>query len=120
MSQEQPLQSEKLVQVYRARDEWQGSLLAGYLRDNGIETVLRLPPSVPPYGFVEMCNRKKAIDGVFVLQHNAGRARQLVQEFLSAEPDEEAMDALAPVKPRVTKERFTELRAAVCEQRQTF
>lgn len=35
--------SEKLVQVHHARDEWEGNIILGYLRDNGVEATLRTP-----------------------------------------------------------------------------
>lgn len=118
MSAEYPLESEKLVQVYRARDEWQGHLLVGYLRDNGVEATLRQRASIPPCDSVEFGDKRT--DGILVLQHDAERARGLVQEFLVASPDEEAMDALAGQKLHVTKERFAQLRAALWEEKQTF
>ena len=37
--------SENLVQVHHAHDEWEGNIIVGYLRDNGVEATLQDPPS---------------------------------------------------------------------------
>src|SRR5579862_7127179 len=45
--------SEKLVQVHHARDEWEGNIIAGYLRESGVEATLQSPPAMPPLDAME-------------------------------------------------------------------
>ena len=76
--------SEELVLVYHVRDEWQGNIVVGYLRENGIEATLQSPPSVPPLDLVENLTGSDKVNGIFVLQHEAEHARRLLKEFLDA------------------------------------
>ena len=76
--------SEELVQVHHARDECEGNIVVGYLRENGIEATLQSPPSVPPLDLVENLTGSDKINGVFVLEHEAEHARSLLKEFLQA------------------------------------
>jgi hypothetical protein len=75
--------SEKLVQVHHARNEWEGNLVVGYLRDNGIEATLQSPPSVTLFVTENPGGDDKA-NGVFVLEHETEHARGLLKEFLQA------------------------------------
>lgn len=87
MSEEERLRSENLVEIHRARDEWEGNLLIGYLRDNGIEATLegkmKGPESAVHAGFAD----PDRSCGIFVLEDEAKRAAELVTEFLSAAAD---------------------------------
>src|SRR5712691_3912915 len=115
----QPLDSEKLVEIHKARDEWEGNFLIGYLRDNGIESTFQGDPSVD----LDLAHMLKSTDdafGVYVLEHDAVRARQLVQEFMSAVTDESMLEETAAQKLRVDKETITRLRGALIEERRTF
>ena len=76
--------SEELVLVYHVRDEWQGNIVVGYLRENGVEATLQSPPSVPPLDLVENLTGSDKVNGIFVLEHEAERARSLLKEFRQA------------------------------------
>ena len=89
MSEPNPLDSENLVQVHQARSDWEGNMVVEYLRGNGIEATLEARPSVAPLDAAEQLSGAGRVDGVFVLQHDADRARALVQEFLASPPASE-------------------------------
>jgi hypothetical protein len=119
MNKPEPLDAEKLVEIHKARDEWEGNLLIGFLRDNGIEASFQGEPSVD----LDLGHMLKSTDeafGVYVLEHNAGKARELVGEFLSAATDPTMLEETAAKKLRVDKETITRLRGAIREERQTF
>jgi hypothetical protein len=120
MSEEERLRSEKLVEIHRARDEWQGNLLVGYLRDNGVEATLHVPPAVPPLDAAETLSGTEKVCGIFVLEHEAKRAAELVKEFLSAAPDDNILEEMAVQKPQADKETIARLRSALREERRTF
>ena len=84
--------SEKLVLVYHVRDEWQGNIVVGYLRENGVEATLQSPPSVPPLDLVENLTGTDKVNGIFVLEHEAEHARSLLKEFLQADRQVEGSD----------------------------
>ena len=92
MSDTERLSSEKLVEVHRANSEWQGNLVVACLRDNGMEAVLQNPPAIPPLDAAEALTGTERICGVFVLEHDAERAAELVKEFVSAVANEEELD----------------------------
>jgi hypothetical protein len=113
------LDAEKLVEIHKARDEWQGNLLIGYLRDNGVEATFQGDPSVD----LDLAHMLKSTDeafGVYVIEHDAGKARQLVDEFVATATDESVLDELAAQKLRVSKETITQLRDALKDERETF
>jgi hypothetical protein len=112
--------AENLVQVFRARDDCQGALLIGFLKDHGIAATLRLPPSVPPFDWYEFFARNNSIDGIFVFERDAERARELIREFLVAKTDEPALEQMAAQKPHPDRQQIGELRAALREERRTF
>lgn len=120
MSDEKRLASEKLVEVHRARDEWQGNLIVGYLRGNGvvatIQAQIQRAKAAVAAGFADPDNSC----GVFVLEHESWRARNLVQEFLAAVTDEKTLEEEAGRKLRVDKETITRLRSELREERRTF
>lgn len=114
-----PLDSEKLVEVHKARDEWEGSLIIGWLRDNGVQASFQGDPSVN----LDMAHMLKSTNeafGVFVLDHDAARGRQLVQEFIGAVTDDSILEETAAQHLRVDKETITRLRGALKDERQTF
>lgn len=87
MSDPHPHDAEKLVEIHKARDEWEGNLLMGFLRDNGVEASFQGEPAVN----LDVAHMLKSTDeafGVYVLEGNAARARELVKEFLTAGPDD--------------------------------
>ena len=120
MSDEKRLDSEKLVEVHRARNEWQGNLIVSYLRDNGVEATLQSPPAVAPLGAVEELTGTQRPFGIFVLDHEAEKARKLVQEFLAAATDERTLEDAAAQKLKVDKETIARLRGELREERRTF
>ena len=116
----QPEQSAKLVQVHHARNEWEGNIVTGYLRENGIEATLRTPPSVPPLDMAENLSGTNKINSVFVLETEADKARSLLKEFQSTVADQQVLEETAAQKLKLDKETITQLRSAVREERKTF
>ncbi len=120
MSAPQPFDAEKLVEVHRCRDEWEGTILTGVLRDNGIAAIQRNPPALPPFDSVEQLTGNQNVGGLFVLEHEADRAKQLLAEFLAAATDESLLAEQAAQKLRVDKETIHRLRGELTEEKRTF
>ena len=120
MNEEERLRSEQLVEIHKARNEWEGNLLVGFLNDNDAEATMEPPPAVPPLDAVEQLSGVDKICGIFVLEHDAQRARELVREFLTAATDERVLEEEAAQKLHVDKETIAQLRGAVREERRTF
>jgi hypothetical protein len=119
MSDSQRLDAEKLVEIHKARDEWEGNLLIGYLRDNGVEATFQGDPAVN----LDVAHMLKSTDdafGVFVLEENAAKGRELVREFVTTATDQAVLEEDAAEKLHVSKEQITQLRGALLEERQTF
>jgi len=119
MSDSQRWDAEKLVEIHKARDEWQGNLLIGFLRDNGIQATFQGDPSVN----LDVAHMLKSTDdafGVFVLEENAGKGRELVREFLTAATDQAVLEEDAAKKLHISKEQIAQLRGAIREERETF
>jgi len=116
----EPERSESLVQVHHARDEWEGNIVVGYLRDNGIEAALQTPPAIPPLDAAETLSGAGNVNGVFVLEHEADRARSLLKEFLTTVTDEQILEETAAQKLKLDKETIGQLRGALREERRTF
>ena len=85
-------QSENLVQVHHARDECEGNIVVGLLRENGIEATLQCAPYMPPLDVAENLTGSNKINGVFVLEHEAEHARRLLREFSQARQQPEDSD----------------------------
>ena len=113
-------QSQDLVLIHHARDEWDGNILVGYLRDNGVEATLQSPPSMPPLDAMENLSGSDKVNGIFVLGYEADHARELVKEFLNTVTDEQVLEEAAAQKLKLDKETVTQLRGALKEERQTF
>ncbi len=120
MTAPQPFDSEKLVEIHRAHDEWEGSILTGLLQENGIAATLRTPPALPPFDSIEQLTGNKRLGGVFVLEHEADRAKQLIEDFLAAATDESMLVDQAAQKLRVDKDTIHRLRGELAEERRTF
>lgn len=119
MSDSQRIDAEKLVEIHKARDEWEGNLLIGFLRDNGVEATFQGDPSVN----LDVAHMLKSTDeafGVFVLEENAPRAREMVREFIATATDPAVLEESAAKKLRVSKEQIAQLRGAIRDERQTF
>ena len=84
--------SENLVEVHQAHDEWEGSIIIGYLRDNGVEATLRQPPSMAPLDAAESLSGTDKANGIYVLEHEADHARNLLKEFLNTVTDEQILE----------------------------
>jgi hypothetical protein len=112
--------SEQLVQIHHARDEWEGNIILGYLRDNGVEATLRSPASMAPLDSAESFSGSDQANGIFVLEHKADHARGLLKEFLSTVTDENVLEEAAAQKLKVDKETIGQLRGALREERRTF
>jgi hypothetical protein len=112
--------SETLVQVHHARDEWEGNIIVGYLRESGVEATLHSPPAVPPLDAVENLSGSGKVNGIFVLEHEADHARGLLTEFLSTVTNDQVLEDAAAKKLKVNKETIGQLRKALREERQTF
>ncbi|MGD0016094.1 MAG: hypothetical protein ABSC38_01035 [Verrucomicrobiia bacterium] len=120
MNTSDELATAKLVQVHKARNEMEGNLLVGYLQDNGIEAIMRFPPSVPPYDTVEWMYRNNKIYSISVRESDANRACQLIQEFLTTAADASSLEELAAQQSPLTKEKIGKLRGVLLEERRTF
>jgi hypothetical protein len=115
MAEPSQANQEKLVEIHKARDPWQGHLLIGYLQDNGIEAAFQGLPAMPLVAG-DLLETSDRVTGIFVIEHDAGRARELIKEFLASENAETE----SPQPPHPNKERIAELRGALEEERQTF
>mgnify|MGYP000073681136 CR=1 FL=1 len=120
MSTPQPLDYEKLVEIHRCRDEWEGAILLGVLRDHQIAALQRTPPALPPFDAAERLSGNKNVGGIFVLEHEADQARQVLAEFLAAATDESLLAEQAARKLRVDKETIHRLRGELAEEKRTF
>lgn len=116
----QPADAEELVEIHRARDEWEGTILLGVLRDQGIPAYLRLPTPLPPLDAADQLTGNRRVGGVFVLERDADRARQVIREFLDAATDEAMLAEEAARRLKVDKETIHRLRGELREERRTF
>jgi hypothetical protein len=120
MKEEQPLAVEKLVPIHQARDEWEGTLLVGYLRDNAVEASLREPSALPPFDAVEQLGGRNPAYSISVLEPDVERARQLVKEFMEAATDDSVLADTAAQELHVDHETIRRLRGELQEERETF
>ena len=111
---------QKLIQVHQARDEWEGTIIVGYLRDNDVEATLRRPPSMPPLDSVESLTGTQKVLGILVLENKAERARELILEFLSAVTDEQVLTETAAQRLKLDRDTIHKLRGELTEERKTF
>ena len=109
----------KLVEVHKARDSWEGTLLTSYLRDNGIEAAFQGDPNVS-FDMTELLRNSDEAFGVFVLEPDVARAQALITEFLTTVTDELVLAETAAHKLKVDKETIHRLRGALVEERRTF
>ena len=119
MNDEERLRSERLVEVYKARDEWEGDLIIGYLKNNGIDATFQGESSMP-FDMAGMFKTTEEALVIFALERDAKRAAELVREFLGKPTDERVLEEEAAHKLHVDKETIRQLRGAVCEERRTF
>jgi len=119
MSEQDRLESEKLVEIHQARDQWDGNIIIGYLHENGIEAMFQGDPNVPLEA-AEFFKKSDGEYGVFVLEEQADKARALVKEFLATRTDDADLEREAMHREPPTKEHIGEIRQAVREERKTF
>ncbi|MDW8344176.1 MAG: hypothetical protein RMM51_06755 [Verrucomicrobiae bacterium] len=115
-----PTNLENLVEIHRARDEWEGTLLLGLLQDHNINAYLRRPTPLPPLDAADQLTGNPRVGGLFVLEHDAERARQLVREFLDTAADESLLVEEAARRLRVDKDTIHRLRGELREEKRTF
>src|SRR5260221_1035281 len=101
--------SENLILVHHARNEWDGNIIIGYLRDNGVEATLQSPPSMPPLDAMENLSGTDKVNGIFVLGYEADHARALVKEFVNTVTDDQVLEEAAAQKLKIGKETVTPL-----------
>ena len=75
---------------------------------------------MPPLDGVEELSGSGKVSGIFVLQHEVARARQLIEEFMATATDEKVLEETAAQKLRLNKETISQLRTALREERRTF
>ena len=114
------LGSEKLVAIHKADGEVEANLVVGLLRECGIEAAWREAPLVPPLDTAETMTRGGKTGTIYVMEHEAERARTLIREYQAGRPDDATLDEMASHKPPIDKETIGELRHALQEERQTF
>jgi hypothetical protein len=119
MSEQELRNAGKLVEVFKARNDAEGNLVVGFLRDNGVEATFFGAAAVP-LDSAEILESSDKLAGVYVLPENAERARQLVAEFGAGVSDEQELEDAAAQKPHPDKERIAELRGAIRDERRTF
>ncbi|MEI6083386.1 MAG: hypothetical protein WCS70_03700 [Verrucomicrobiota bacterium] len=110
---------EKLVEVHKAHSEAEGLLLASYLRDNGIEATFQGDPNVS-FDMKELLQTSDETMGVFVLENDLTRAKELREEFVTTVTDETVLAEAAAHRLRVDKETIHRLRGELKEERRTF
>lgn len=111
---------EKLVEIHKAQNPWQGHLLIGFLRENGMEAAYQGLPAIALDAHGLMADNDAAV-GVFVLECDVVRARELVKLFLTKSTDTAMLETAAALPSiRPDKERIAELRGELCEERRTF
>ena len=108
-----------LVEVHKARDTWEGTLLTSYLRDNGIQAAFQGDPNVS-FDMKELLRNSDEAFGLFVLAPEAARAKELIAEFLSSATDDSVLVEAAAQKLKVDQETIHRLRGELKEERQTF
>ena len=120
MSDQNRLEAEQLVPIYKARDEWEGNILVGYLQDNGVEATLQARVQNADAATHTGFGDTDASCGVYVMEEAAPRATALVQEFETAVTDPQILEEAAAEKLKLDKETITRLRGALKEETGTF
>jgi len=108
-----------LVEVHKARDTWEGTLLTSYLRDNGVQAAFQGDPNVS-FDMNELLRNSDEAFGVYVLEPEVARAKELIAEFLTAVTDESLLAETAAQKLKVDQAAIHRLRGALLEERRTF
>jgi hypothetical protein len=120
MSELDRLETEKLVVVHRARDEWEANIIVGYLQDCGIEATCRAHSVRSKSGVRAGFYEPDTGCDVMVLEHNLDQAQEQMATFTSAVTDPQLLEEQAAKKLRLTKETIADLRAALREENETF
>ncbi len=120
MSDNQPLNAEKLVGIHRARSEWEGNVVIEHLRHNGVEATLQARISGALAGTDAGFADPDTTAVVCVMEHDRSRAGEMVRAFLEAVTDERALEDAAAKKLHLDKETIHRLRGELREERRTF
>ena len=119
MSDESQLKAENLVQVFKSADEVEATVIEGYLRESGIADTCVRGLGNPMLRDMDLLHVNEIGFGVYVLEHDGERARELVAEFQSANVDDAALEAAAIASP-ATKNELVETRAESVERQRTW
>ena len=85
MSQKKEERDERLVRVQDVWDEATATLLCDFLKEQGIEAAA-VSAQIPAFGMIERAHR--GFWGyVEVLEHDAARARRMIDDFFEARPE---------------------------------
>lgn len=120
MSDNQPLDAEKLIPVHRARSEWEGNVVIEHLRHHGIEATLQARISGALAGTDAGFADPDTTATVCVLEHDRARADEAVRTLLAAVADERALEDAAAQKLHLDKTTIHRLREELREERRTF
>jgi hypothetical protein len=85
MSQERAPHEENLVSIFGAPDEATATMLLDFLAEQGIEATL-VSSQIPWFGTIEAA-RKGHWGRIAVLEKDAARARDLIEDFYAAKPE---------------------------------
>ncbi len=86
MNEEKP--PEELVSVRQVPDEATATMLCDFLRNQGIES-MAVSAQIPWFGTIETA-RRGYWGEIEVLEHDAARARALLEDFFAARPEPDA------------------------------
>jgi len=85
VSEERAPSEERLVSIFGVPDEASATVLLDFLKGQGIESTL-VSAQIPWFGTIEAA-RKGYWGRIAVLEHDAVRAKALIDDFYAAEPD---------------------------------
>jgi hypothetical protein len=87
MADEEALNEERLVPVKEAPDESTATMLCDFLKEQGIEATA-VAMQMPWFGAID--STRRGWGRVEVLEHDAERARKLIDDFYAAKPEPDA------------------------------
>jgi hypothetical protein len=120
MNDRGPAGSDELVSVHHARDEWEGNIVVGYLRESGVEATLGAGPALAPLDAVEELGGNERVGSVLVAAADADTARRLLKGMFETAADESVLAEEAARQLKLDKETIHRLREDLREERQTF
>ena len=120
MNGEDGLAAEKLVQIYQASDEWEGTILVGFLGDHGVAATLRPPSALPPFDGTDRLSGSERVLGISVLERDRALAEQLLATFRTAITDDSTLAETAAQHLRLDQQTIHRLRRELIEEKRTF